>query len=283
MSFEQAVLLLRSQPDKQQLLYDSFLDADIEGGGQRFVASDEFEGILGFVGQRVGGGTVVDVGAGTGIASLAFAKSGAVRVFAVEPDPSDVVGVGAIRRLTHGLPVEVVVAWGESIGLPDGIADVVYARQVLHHARDLGSFLVECARLLKPGGMLIASREHVISDEAQREEFLSGHVVHKLTGREGAYELATYVQAIRSAGLEIERVLGPLDSVINAYPQFTRAELAEMPRKRWKKKLGRLGALLSSVPIASSWMMKRIARNAEQVPGRLYTFVAVKPSAGKRA
>ena len=283
MSFEEAVLILRNQADQQQLLYDSFLDADLEGGGERFFASDEFAEVLRFVGQRVLGGVVVDVGAGTGIASFAFARAGAQRVYAVEPDLSDIVGVGAIRRLTGGLPVEIVSDWGESIGLPDAVADIVYARQVLHHARDLESFVAECARLVKPGGIFVASREHVVTDSAERAEFLSNHVIHRLTGSEGAFELWRYEQAIQSAGLKIKRVYGPLDSVVNTYPGFSSAELAELPRKRWRQKLGGLGALVADVPVASSWMMKRIARNTDPAPGRLYTFVAAKPSSGVRA
>jgi ubiquinone/menaquinone biosynthesis C-methylase UbiE len=277
MSFEQAVLLLRTKPDVEKLLYDSFLDSDLEGGGRRFLASEEFEEVLAIAGRHVRGGVVVDIGAGTGIASFAFAKSGARQVYAVEPDPSDIVDAGATRRLTKGLPVEVVADWGESIGLPDAVADVVYCRQVLHHSRDLESFLAECARLMKPGALFIASREHVVTDQAQLDEFLAGHVIHELTHGEGAFELPRYLQAISATGLEVIQVYGPLDSVVNSYPGFSRGELAELPRKRWRQKLGTLGSAIAAVPAASKWMKRRVAREPESAPGRLYTFVAVKP------
>lgn len=279
MSSEQAVLYLRAQEDQLQLLHDSYLDADLEGAGRRFLASEEFKELLRIVGTRVKDGVVVDVGAGTGIASYAFAQSGAHRVVAVEPDPSDVVGAGAIRTLTEGLYVDVLADRGEKIRLPSEVADVVYARQVLHHVRDLGSLLGECARVLKPGGLFIAAREHVVSDEAQRQVFLEGHVFHQLTQAEDAYELSRYTGAIRSAGLELIEVLGPLDSVINAYPGLTLVELEELPGKRLRQKLGALGIVVSKIPVASRWMRKRVARGAEETPGRLYTFIALKPGA----
>ena len=277
LSFEQAVLLLRTDPDAARLLYDSYLDSDLEGGGRRFLASEEFDEVLAVAVGRVTGGVVVDIGAGTGIASFAFAKSGARIVYAVEPDPSEVVGAGAIRRLTQGLPVEVIGDWGESIGLPGGVADVVYCRQVLHHARDLESFVAECARLMRPGAVLVASREHVVTDEAQLESFLDGHVIHRLTHSEGAFELSRYLNALNSSGLEVTRVFGPMDSVLNAYPGYSRNQLAELPGQRWRLKFGAFGAVIAAVPAASRWMQRRIAREPENAPGRLYTFVATKP------
>jgi SAM-dependent methyltransferase len=152
------------------------------------------------------------VGAGTGIASYAFARSGAREVVALEPDPSDVIGQGAIRRLVGALPIVVEGGWGEALPFADGRFDLVYLRQVLHHARDLDALVRECARVAAPGGVVIATREHVVDDERQLAEFLATHPVHRLAGGEHAFALPAYVAAFRRAGLAPLRVLGPLDS-----------------------------------------------------------------------
>jgi hypothetical protein len=46
---------------------------------------------------------------------------------------------------------------GEPVPLADGSADVVISAQVLEHVVDVGSYLAECRRLLKPDGMLLLS------------------------------------------------------------------------------------------------------------------------------
>ena len=163
MTTEQAVLALRGSPANAELLRDSYLDADVQAAALRFAASPEFAEAVELVGG-VRGKSVLDLGAGTGIASWAFAGAGARRVVALEPDPSDVVGQGAIRSLGRREVIEQVGAYGERLPFQDGEFDVVYARQVLHHARDLRALVSECARVPRPGGSLLACREHVVDD-----------------------------------------------------------------------------------------------------------------------
>lgn len=280
-SFEQAVLKLRTQPEYSQLLYDSYLDGDLVGAGRRFEASGEFAETLKAIGRTRARGVIIDLGAGTGIASFAFARSGATTVYAVEPDPSNEVGRGAIARLCQGLNVRLVAACGESIPIDAGLADVVYARQVLHHARDLNALLRECARVLKAGGVFLGTREHVVDDEDQLQTFLGAHPIHQLAGCEGAYSLERYIGAIADAGLNLKQVFGPWESVVNAYPSA---------RNHWdviRRRAAATGSRLPYVPLIAAVMpvmrdglQIRLNREADTVPGRLYTFVATKPAEG---
>jgi SAM-dependent methyltransferase len=274
MTTEEAVLALRRDPQFHDLVRDAYLGPDVLGNAERFLASGEFAALLGILGQRVRGAAVLDVGAGTGIGAYAFARSGAREVVALEPDPSDVVGQGAIRRLADDLPIAVATGFGEALPFPDARFDIVYLRQVLHHARDLDGLVRECARVTRPGGVVVATREHVVSGPAQLQAFLAAHPVHRLAGGEHAYALRAYRSAFRRAGLAGPEVLGPLDSVINAFPTFhDDAALRAYPRALLRTRLGIVGGVAGRIP-GVSWLAKRMI--SRQVPGRLYSFVGSK-------
>ncbi len=278
MTFEEAVRELRTRPEYADLLRDSYLDGDTLGGATRFARSAEFAEIRRIVGRKRLSGVVVDVGAGTGIATYAFATSGAAATYAVEPDPSDDVGRGAIARACAGLDVRLIDSFGESIPLEDGVADIVYARQVLHHARDLGKLVAECARIAKPGGLFIASREHVVNDDDQLHIFLRDHPIHRLAGCEGAFPLPLYEGAIAQAGLRLRRTMGPWDSVVNAFPAArTRTDVLRRRVVVLLPRLGFLAPFAAVLPWLGAAAARRLDTEALLMPGRLYTFVAEKP------
>lgn len=92
---------------------------------------------------------VVDVGAGTGRASLAMAALG-WRVTAVEPGKG-MLDVLRGRAANEGLLISTVQASAEATGLDAGSADLVTAAQAFHWF-DKVAALHEMARILKPGG-----------------------------------------------------------------------------------------------------------------------------------
>ena len=275
MSLDEAVRYMRTNPQYAEVVRDAYLGTDSLKSAERFQSSAEFLEVLRFVGGRADGGKILDLGAGIGIASWAFARSGARCVYALEPDPSDEIGRGAMRRLIENMPIELLDAYGEKIPLPDEEVDVVYTRQVLHHTNDLPQVLRECTRILKSGGVFLASREHVVDDDQQLREFLDSHPVHQLAGGENAYRLDEYTGAIRSAGLKLEEVFGPWDTIINAFPTVrTPEELKRYPRTLLERRFGRVGALASKAPGVDALIWRRLRR---PYPGRLYSFLAIKP------
>jgi SAM-dependent methyltransferase len=265
---------MRSRPEFQDIVRDAYLGADVDDSYRRFAGSAEWEEVRSRVGDAIRDAVVVDLGAGTGIASRAFVEAGARQVYALEPDPSDEVGYRVIRRLTAGMPVSIVSSYGERIPIADATVDIVYARQVLHHTRDLDAAVAECARVLRPGGWFVACREHVVRDDAELQTFLAAHPVHQLAGGVNAYTLAEYDGALRRAGLTILATLAPWDSVINAFPAVrSRRELEELPRSRLAARFGPLGSLAARLPFVAYMMWARIRR---PFPGQMYSFFARK-------
>lgn len=274
-TWEEAVNWLISQPDQHALVQACYYDRPVLDAAKRFFCSEEWLAIRSLL--PTPSGRALDVGAGAGISSYALASDGWA-VTALEPDGSNLVGAGAIWQLAEqaALPIHVVQEFGERMPFSDGEFDIIHARQVLHHARDLTQFCRELFRTLKPGGMLITTRDHVISSAKQLPEFLARHPLHRYYGGENAFRLSEYRAALKAAGFSIEKILGPFDSVINYAPWSTQQLQTEI-RSRLSRWPGGelLGQLLIAEPLIRQvfWLMSRIDRR----PGRLYTFVARRP------
>lgn len=276
MTLDEAILCLRADPSWADLVEDAYVGRDVAASADRFFRSAEFTDVERLLGPMLHHAVVADIGAGTGIASYALHKSGASKVFAVEPDPSDEIGRGAIERLRESTstPIQILDGWGEGLPLPDDSIDVVYSRQVLHHAADLERFMSEVARVLRPGGVLLACREHVVDNDSQKMAFLDSHPVHRLAGGENAFSLPQYLAAIAASGLVLKALLGPWDSVINAFPAVRSTdELTDYPARRLEERFGSLGRGVSLLPGVSAivWWLIRRPR-----PGRMYSFLCSK-------
>jgi ubiquinone/menaquinone biosynthesis C-methylase UbiE len=274
-SWEQAIEILREDPEHRELIADAYLTRDLVDNCLRFAASEEFLEIRQLLRKYAPHArTVLDMPGGNGIATHAFAQAG-YQVTTVEPNPSDSVGRGAIAHvLAHArLDVELVDAWGESLPFASDRFDVAYVRQGLHHAQSLPMMLLQLARVLKPGGVLIACREHVVDDyEGSLRAFLANQVDHQLYGGEHAFTLQDYRAAIDASGLERTVEFGPFDSIVNAYPNTPE----RLRRKILESRPGRLLATVlpdTVVEAIGRWHVKR-----RKAPGRLYTFIAVKPA-----
>jgi SAM-dependent methyltransferase len=270
-SWEEAIEILRADPQHQELIYDAYLTADLLGNCRRFAGSAEFIEVCQLIKSYRGDARdILDIPAGNGIATYAFARGG-FDVVAVEPDPSASVGRGAIETSlsAENLKADVVDAFGENLPFDSRSFDVVYVRQGLHHARDLKAMLHEYARVLRTGGLLLACREHVVDNyESSLRNFLAAQVDHQLYGGENAFTLPDYRAALVGAGLSIVQELGPYDSPINLHPNT----LDGLEEKICESVPGRiLGSVLprSLISGLGMWHLRRSNR-----PGRLYSFVA---------
>ena len=264
LTWEEAVLWLKAQPDQAELVQACFFDDPLVDAAGRFYAASEWQAVRRLIGTA--GGRALDVGAGRGISSYALARDG-WHVTALEPDPSPVVGAGAIEQLAAAtsLSIDVVRDWGETLPFPDASFDLVYGRQVLHHARDLRTLCVEMARVLKPGGTFLATREHVIFKDADLAVFLAEHPLHRLYGGEHAYRRREYEHAIDRAGIRLTRVLNPWASAVNLHPRST-SEVAELIH-------GRLP--FAPAAVFTPWLLSRLGWFLRS-PGTSYSFLGVR-------
>lgn len=265
MSWEQAVVAFRNNPENADAILACYYDDPIEKAAERYYTSPEFTELITSIPERPG--KLLDLGAGRGISSYAFAKSG-WDVTALEPDSSSIVGNQAIRTLAKNTKINLTIVedWGERLPFEDESFDIVHGRAVLHHANDLAGFCREAARVLRPGGLLIALREHVITRGSDRQQFLDDHPLHSMYGGENAYRKQEYRSAIENAGLMIELELNPWASEINLHPETFSS---------FQTKIKSVLRLPSVFPVPQrllatlgGWYSK---------PGRLYSFFAKKP------
>lgn len=275
LSWEEAVRWYRAQPGNEAEVRYNYFDLPVRQAAERFANSEEFFEALRLLGPG-GGRELLDLGAGNGIASYAFALHG-WNVTALEPDESNEVGAGAIELLAAetGLPIRVVRDFGERLPFADRSFAAIHARQVLHHAKDLEATVRELRRVLQPRGLLLNTREHVADNEAQLHAFRNEHPLHFLYGGENAYPLTRYLETFEKAGLRVLEVWGPIESILNFYPG-TEAERQRALLQVAKHSCFRLGRLFT-------WSRRFRERQVEshtrrdRTPGRIYSFLIENP------
>ncbi len=276
MTYGDSVEALRGHPAYDEIVHQSYLDEDVVSAAMRFEGSEEFRAVKEVLRlPRTSRIRLLDVGCGNGIAAYAFSRANAA-VVAVDPDPSPRVGLDAAERLAALDPgFRTCRAVGEDLPFERESFDVVYARQALHHFQDLNSAVRECARVLRRNGLFLACREHVVTGEPDRQQFLDGHPLHALHGMEWAYRDEEYRRALEGAGLRIVRAFGPFDSVINHFP-VRDSEVDEWLTAALTRRVGtRLGRVLAANAVVQRLYRARLS-GACKTPGRMHSYLCLK-------
>ena len=268
MNWENTIKNIRNKKEFSDLVRDAYFDADLNLNLERYKGSEEFLCTKDLLKKYVNKSKdlkIIDIGAGNGISTLSFAEEG-YYVYSLEPDPSETVGYGAIKQLVKEKQlenVEIIPSYCESILLKDNTIDVAFARQAMHHAANLEQFLIEIYRILKPGGVLLTVRDHVIKKEADKKTFLDSHPLHKYYGGENAYTLVEYTSTMKKVGFNVVEQLRPFDSPINYAPLRTddiRKKMRFMGKYDFGLKLG----------------IMYLANKYKNTPGELHSFVCIK-------
>jgi ubiquinone/menaquinone biosynthesis C-methylase UbiE len=289
MTWEETIIFIRKEPKYKFLVEAAYFEENLPLNVERFEKSEEWKEILAVLQQtQKSYQRVLDIGAGNGITSVAFARLGC-EVSSVEPDPSLTIGAGAIRKLKeyyHLANLSVFEAFAEEIQFPDAHFDLVFARQCMHHAYDLEKFVAEASRVLKPGGLFMTVRDHVVFDEKDKAWFLEMHPLHKFYGGENAFSPDEYKRAFKKAGLKILSELKHYESVINYFP-LQKSDIENHTRNLMQKRkeaLRKKSAFLAQIPVFFSlyslYLDLKVGKikplNERDVPGRMYSYICVK-------
>lgn len=150
------------------------------------------------------GQTALDVGAGTQTPFLRHADSAlGNRVVALDILPGDL-------ALNADTPLKIVADCGRDLPICDAAVDTVVARSFLKHLADTEAFIAECARVIRPGGGLIAVFPCRYAQFAIINRMLPNRVTNTLLrmfqpGRAGELEFPAYYDRLYYA--RIERIL----------------------------------------------------------------------------
>lgn len=290
MTWEETVLHIRNLKEYEDLVEDAFISADLSKNVENYYSGEEYQATVTLLSpflldnkQEI---KILDIGAGNGITSIAFARDG-FNVYSVEPDESDTVGIGAINILKelYGLNnLQVHKAFAENLPFANELFDIVYARQALHHAHSLHKFVSEAYRVLKPGGVFLTVRDHVVFNTKEKRIFLSNHPLQKFYQGENAFTLKEYKKALTENKFRIVKIYSQYESVINYSPlkkseYFIRVEnYSKEIKLSLQRKLGILSKLPGMFKVYKMLMELKYDRpyNEKKLPGRPYTFLSVK-------
>ncbi|MDI3331014.1 MAG: class I SAM-dependent methyltransferase [Micrococcus sp.] len=123
----------------------TYATRDADGSWRRAIA--------GFVNPT--GLRAVDIGCGGGIYSTTLAQMGAIQVTGIDSS-AQMVQDARRRAEAAGIPaVTFQQGSAERTGLPDGGADLVLQRALIHHLAEPSLAFAEARKILKPGGTLL--------------------------------------------------------------------------------------------------------------------------------
>ncbi len=155
---------------------------------------------------KIKSGRLLDFAAGTCWTSYIFAQSG-YNVLALEMNSSDLCGLGIFKKYRDEMPFQAVKGDCEHAPLKEGIFDVVFCHQALHHATDLDIMVSEMAKCAKKGGLVIAGGEHIRPFFTSDKTFRKNHPAVVFGANEHAYPYYQYRAAFEHAEIVNVKVI----------------------------------------------------------------------------
>ncbi|MDP6708428.1 MAG: methyltransferase domain-containing protein [Alphaproteobacteria bacterium] len=223
--------------------YDTLADAYV----RRRAASPATVEALRETGRVGSGSLILEVGAGTGNHSRALVEATGCRAVGLEPSRAM---LGHARRLGGG----VACVAGDAHALPfrDGVFDLVFSTDVIHHLARPAAHFREAARVLSAGGHLITvTQSHAgIRARPVLSRFFPETVAADIARYPDTLELVRHMaeigfEAAAERVIETPRVL----SDAKAYADKAFSALHQIPEAAFRAGLGRLEAALAEGPL----------------------------------
>ena len=160
----------------------------------------------------------LDVGCGGGILAEAMATAGA-KVIGI--DLSDkALSVARLHQLESGVEVDYRLITAETLAADQpGSFDIVTCMELLEHVPDPASTIAACARLVKPGGLVVFSTINR-NPKAYLFAVIGGEYLLRLLPR-GTHDYARFIKPselagfARRAGLEADDLIGMTYNPLN--------------------------------------------------------------------
>jgi len=161
---------------------EKFLDPNlkVEEWTQKFETESreifhERERIVAALGLKAGM-VVADIGAGTGLFTLAFSEAVGEtgKVYAVEIAKNFIAHIKARAAKANAANVETILCTERSVELPEASIDLAFICDVYHHFEFPAASLATLYRAIKPGGELVLIDFKRIPGESS--DFVMGHV-----------------------------------------------------------------------------------------------------------
>jgi 2-polyprenyl-3-methyl-5-hydroxy-6-metoxy-1,4-benzoquinol methylase len=210
-AYEHAVRTAWTTPALQPVVERSFLHRDPAQALDAFRASEDRARVLRLLAAEgvAPPARILDLGGGRGLLAASLAEEG-YEVVLCEPNPSPVCGSAAAHELLQVArrPFEVVdVLVGQ---LEPSSFDAVVCRAVLHHLDPLVDILRDVVKVLRPGGVLIASDEPTVQRPEDVVLAQRRHPFVQFGVEEDAHTPQAYVDALRAAGFVTARTAFPV-------------------------------------------------------------------------